>query len=395
MRIAILNSFYWPKEPGGAERSVRILAESLQNSGHQVHIICLGRNRESTELNGVCIEVMPIRNAYLPINNESQNGLNKLRWHARDSYNNSAAHDVRELLRQIRPDLLHTNNLSGFSVAIWAHARDLKIPVVHTTRDFYLMCPKTTMMKRNESCTKSCATCLPFVLPRRLASSHIDHVVGISKFILNLHKSNGYFNDVAASVIYNPFEAPPTPFRAVGKEVKIGFIGRLVPEKGVELLLDAFRQLTQQGLKAQLLIAGEGRNEYVESLKARTSDLHVIFLGKVTPDEFFPRLDLTVAPSIWSEPLGRIVIESISYGKPVVATPVGGMPELLAPGTGLVAADLGTESLVQAIQRALEMLRHDALSIYSASIAHSKNFELSAILNSYMTVYNSVAAVAK
>lgn len=395
MKIVILNSFYSPDEPGGAERSVRILAESLFHSGHDVYVICLGRNRMSSELNGVRIERFPISNSYLPIDQDSKKGLEKLFWHARDSYNLSAANALQEFFSKVKPDVLHTNNLSGFSVSVWALAKKLNIPVVHTTRDFYLMCPKTTMMNGANGCNSSCGKCLPFSLPRKMASRSVDHVVGISKFILGKHQSNGLFSGVNSSVIYNSFEAPTTPFRPLGNEIQIGFIGRLVPEKGVELLIDAFQKLSSQGLNAKLFIAGEGKSEYVESLKDRTRDLKVAFLGKVRPDDFFPMLDLTVAPSVWSEPLGRVVIESIGYGKPVVATPVGGMPELFAEGTGLVANGVDVESLVNAIQDVIQMLKNDALAVYSSAIEHAKKFELSAISDSYTSVYKSVMAVHK
>ncbi|MBK8151403.1 MAG: glycosyltransferase, partial [Acidobacteria bacterium] len=147
MKIALLNSCYYPDEPGGAERSVRILAESLVGAGHTVSVICLGKARETTEVGGVRVERIPIRNGYLPSEHGGDRGaIQRVVWHVRDTHNSAAAHDIAVLLHQFRPDVLHTNNLSGFSVSVWKAARDLGIRIMHTTRDFYLLCPRSTMM---------------------------------------------------------------------------------------------------------------------------------------------------------------------------------------------------------------------------------------------------------
>ena len=247
MKISILNSYYYPDEPGGAERSVRILAESLVGAGHEVSVICLGKERQKTEIGGVRVARIPIRNSFLPSEHGGDRGtLQRLVWHVRDTHNRAAAGDVAALLQQFRPDVLHTNNLSGFSVSVWNAARDLGIRVVHTTRDFYLLCPRSTMMRGNSVCDSPCRSCVPFVWHRRSATPKVDHLVGISQFMVDLHRRNGYFPDVPASVIYNPYDRPgeveSLPSEHAG--CVLGYLGRLAPSKGVEMLIDAFAKVT-------------------------------------------------------------------------------------------------------------------------------------------------------
>ena len=66
MNIVYINSFYAPDEIGGAEKSVRFLAETLQAQGHKTTVITLGREAESTQLNGVRIERITTPNLYFP-----------------------------------------------------------------------------------------------------------------------------------------------------------------------------------------------------------------------------------------------------------------------------------------------------------------------------------------
>jgi glycosyltransferase involved in cell wall biosynthesis len=114
------------------------------------------------------------------------------------------------------------------------------------------------------------------------------------------------------------------------------FVGRLDSEKGVEVLLEAWRQLAVAPDEAQLLLVGspvlhaDGR-AYLDQLKALAPAGTVRFLGAradvVTP---LHAADVAVVPSTWDEPFGRTVIEALATGRPVVASRVGGIPEMLS-----------------------------------------------------------------
>jgi len=391
MKIAILNTFYYPDEPGGAEKSVRILAESLLALGNEVHVICLGNSPESIKFNGVAINRMKIDNLYLPIGNSHKMWFERIAWHTIDSYNFWASNTLEKALAVIKPDVLHTNNLGGISVAAWTLAKRLGIPVVHTTRDFYLMCPQTTMLKGDISCKNVCAGCLPFSIPRKIVSKSISSVIGISKFILDRHISQGYFSDVRSSVIYNPFNARDSTYTSHGREVQLGFIGRLVPAKGIELLIDAFRIVLLSGVRARLLIAGVGLPEYENSLRQTAATMPIDFLGHVEPDSFFPSIDLTVVPSIWQEPLGRVAIESIAFGRPVVVTPVGGLPELINRQYGAIASEVTADSLAEEIKNMISRVANEGQEIYHAAIAAATKFLPLEIAKQYNVVYKAAS----
>ncbi|AFZ33236.1 glycosyl transferase group 1 [Gloeocapsa sp. PCC 7428] len=122
----------------------------------------------------------------------------------------------------------------------------------------------------------------------------------------------------------------------------VSYIGRLDKEKGIEILIKAFALLVKSGVKSKLLIAGkpvahasiEAGEEYQQSLEQLSIDLGVAsdvkFLGHVTnTTAVYQVSDVTVVPSLWSEPFGRVIIESMACGTPVVASRTGGIPEIL------------------------------------------------------------------
>lgn len=129
----------------------------------------------------------------------------------------------------------------------------------------------------------------------------------------------------------------------IPKDTKvILYVGRLNKQKGLETLISAFALLLKSGINARLLIAGkplwnlspEMGEEYRESLKQLSIELgiekHVDFLGHVlNTTSLYQMSDITVLPSLWAEPFGRVIIESMACGTPVVASRVGGIPEIL------------------------------------------------------------------
>lgn len=394
LHIVMINSYYHPNEPGGAERSVRSLAEALVGLGHQVTVIALGEQRKSYLLHGVEVEQLPIRNRYLPLGRGHDGGVGKLRWHARDSYNAAAGRDIEQLLQRLKPDVVHSHNLGGFSVAAWAAVKRLGLPLVHTTRDFYLLCPKTTMQGRGGcSCSSPCMACLPFAWPRLRASRLVDHVVGISEFILRRHRDNHYFPNADHSVIYNSYDPPAVEFRAPGEVIRLGYIGRLAPAKGVDMLIDALAQLVVNGVRVELLIAGEGDDAYVAQLHAKSASLPIRFVGHQQPAAFFKEIDIAVVPSIWNEPLGRVVIEAMANGKPVVATPVGGIPELLQDGGGVLASDCSASAFTSAVIAILGA-GHEALAeLANSALVSSRKYSSLRVSDSYIKAYQQAVSL--
>ena len=129
---------------------------------------------------------------------------------------------------------------------------------------------------------------------------------------------------------------PATLVPAVaGQPLRIGFVGRLAPTKGLESLIDALLGLGRRDWT--LAIAGRGEQHYEAALKRRYESAQVRFLGFVDPGELYAGIDVLAVPSLWEEPLATVILEAYSYGVPVLAARRGGLPELVEhEKTGLV-----------------------------------------------------------
>ncbi|HJV46416.1 MAG TPA: glycosyltransferase family 4 protein [Bacillota bacterium] len=118
------------------------------------------------------------------------------------------------------------------------------------------------------------------------------------------------------------------------------FVGRLLKEKGLHLLLDVLPKLTEEFPRLKLIITGSpvyGRNihtPYVKFLKQKTNWLknQVLFTNFIKPQHIpyiYQLADIVVIPSLWEEPFGRVNLEAMASTKPIVASDRGGIPELV------------------------------------------------------------------
>ena len=330
MKILILNEFYYPYQRGGAEVSTQLLAEELVNLGHQV-IVCCSFSENKIEIhNGVKIYYMKVNPIYWGGNSTSPGILKKTLWHIVDLCNPFIVKPFLKILKEEKPDILHTSNLSHFSALIWYLSKIKKIPVCHTIRDYYLLCHKCTMFKNGRNCSKRCFPCKATSFSKRFFSKHVNGVIGISQFILDRHTSFSFFPKAKnKAVIFNPIKNIPINTEHTIHHT-IGFIGKIHPSKGIEILIKAFVQSNLENY--QLLVAGSGDNTYIEHLKQLAGNSKVVFLGKQVASEFYNKIDLLIVPSLWNEPFGRTVAEAQSAGVPVIASNKGGIPEILASG---------------------------------------------------------------
>jgi glycosyltransferase involved in cell wall biosynthesis len=169
---------------------------------------------------------------------------------------------------------------------------------------------------------------------RRHASNLVDAVVPISSYLREVHMRQVYFKDVPSTTIYNIAETSALVRQESHPVMKhiltFGFIGSIVPAKGLEVILEATRRLS--ALNWRLRIAGSGLSAYVENLKQKYSDPRIEWIGFVASNEFYRSIDVTIISSLWAEPLGRTVFETFSAGKSAICAQSGGIPEIASFG---------------------------------------------------------------
>lgn len=392
MKVLIVASRYYPNILGGGEISTQILAEALGGRGHQTIVVTLSPQQryDCADLNDVRILYLPLRNIY-PIRTgaKQRSALARAVWHALDSYNPFMAASLGRILDRERPDVVNTHSLDGFSASVWRAVKDRRLPLVHTLRSHYLLCANASMYRNEQNCSKPCAVCRVYNRPRRRASALVDVVTGISRYILDIHDRHGCFRGAERMVVYNAsgVEAEPeAPVRNSNEKLRFGYIGRLHPTKGLELLLRSFLKLPKG--KGELLIAGRGTPSFEQKLK-RMSRGHpgVCWIGFVPPAELLEQVDILVVPSVWREPGGRVVLESMAHHVPVIGSRRGGIPEQMGEGTGWVFDPDEAGSLTRAMLQAIKSNGELPVMRKRAS-ERARQFSSETMLNGYLRAYS-------
>jgi len=161
-----------------------------------------------------------------------------------------------------------------------------------------------------------------------------------------------------AAVLPNWTENPTVeaPTAAGRPPERIGFLGRLAPEKGVVTLANAIGLLLAKGADVRAVMAGDFR--FVASRRRREVEAaldglngHVERLGWISRDVLLESIDVLVVPSIWEEPFGLVAAEAMAAGVPLVVSDAGALPEVVGSGYPWVFRRGDAGSLATVLQR--------------------------------------------
>ncbi|MGF1635727.1 MAG: glycosyltransferase family 4 protein [Cyclobacteriaceae bacterium] len=352
MKILYLNALYAPMIKGGAEISLKLIVEGMQARGYEVVLLSMTPNKGLTSeyVDGVKVYRAELKNAYWPFTNEKASKLKRMVWHFRDRNNTAMRSYLREVLLAEKPDVVSCHNLVGWSVAVWDEIKSQRIPIVQVLHDMYLLCPNSEMYKSDTDCNEICLSCKLLRSAHQKKSQNVNAVVGISKSILNRFEKHGYFSGVQKHVILNTRSIPDpgsTRKRKAGTKLRIGYFGTLLKKKGIEWLIQSFRQLQ---IDATLIIGGVGQKDYESELRDLAKGSRIEFIGHTNPADFYPQIDVLVVPSLWQEPLGMVAIEALGNHIPVIANQIGGLQETVQENVnGLFCTDQKPESLTKAL----------------------------------------------
>ncbi len=356
MKVLLTSSLYptpqTPKVVGGAEIFARRFAEGLVECGDEVEVVraATSEDRRPESHNGIDIHTAAVQNVYLPFNEPRNVALRSI-WHGVEDWQIFAP-TIAERIRAFKPDVIHSNNLSGLTTAIWRVAAQLGVPVLHTIHDYYLTCPRCSRFTHGKSCEHTCTSCSLLSYHRRRATHWLSAVVGVSQRVLSIHTDLGMFTDTPIrTVIHNASTAPPSAphLRPLcTDEVTFGFIGRLTEEKGIENLMRALATLPRERFKT--MIAGRVSDSEQQRLRAIAPNARVEFMGFVSPDDFYKAVDVVIAPSIWHDPGPLVVADAKAAGRPLLGTRFGGMPEAIEDGITGWLTDADPSSLATSMR---------------------------------------------
>lgn len=255
------------------------------------------------------------------------------------------------LLKNLRPSLVHTHLIHGDIYGICA-ARLAGVEHVVSTRH-------NDDSFRTNPVIKALNACL---------HKKVSRVITISQWIAHfVNKVEGVPAEKIMPIYYGLDEIKPLgPDRAIrdelgfsSREIVLGIIARLVEQKGHYYLIEAFSKAFEENPNLRLLIVGDGELKAAlqNQVHKKKLDRFIRFTGyRNDVTDVLAALDIFVHPSLW-EGFGLSILEAMAMGKPVIATSVSAIPELVEHGvTGILVPPKESESLAWAIAR----LSHDA-----------------------------------
>ncbi|MCQ4314703.1 glycosyltransferase [Stutzerimonas zhaodongensis] len=393
MKVLLLHSLYAPHIGGGAEIVVRQLAEGLQARGCEVVVLATGPRAglNPEHLDGLLVYRAGLSNFYWHFTQAKPNRLLRLGWHLRDRYNRSMRQHVRDVIAHEEPHIVLCNNLTGWSISAWDEISAAGLPIVQVLHDLYLLCPKDTMFNNGRSCERQCGMCAAFRRPHAAASAQVAAVIGVSRFVLERITAEGYFAQASQHVVHNCID-PRASISALPRPhhsglLRFGYIGTLSENKGLSWLIEQFQALS---INATLEIAGRGKLDYEAEIKGRADPSKVRFVGYQPSERFMQGIDVLVIPSIWAEPFGLVAVEGCAQHLPIIATNMGGLPEIIQDNlNGLLCTPADPDSLGRAMLKLYldSDLRQRLSEQARSSVAAFLNTER--MLDQYQTILSS------
>ena len=314
---------------GGAELQMLSLRQGLRDLGHDVRLF--------SSL------ATPVTDSQL-LADYSCFGTNTLLQVLSQTINPNAYLKLRQILREFQPDVVHIRMFMWqMSPAILSLLKN--IPCIYQTAVYKAICPAGTKVLPNGSdCHNSPGTaclsngCLTpqswavLMVQHKLWSywrSAFDVVVALSRGMKTKLEDAGIR---PVEVVYNGVPVKETlPMSDIPTVV---YAGRLVPEKGVDILLKAFAKAREKVPESKLIIAGDGAEK--NNLQALSHNLGIAeavtwlgYLPQPQMEQRFAGAWVQAVPSQWAEPFGNVTTEAMMRGTAVIASAVGAQPEIV------------------------------------------------------------------
>jgi glycosyltransferase involved in cell wall biosynthesis len=387
VKILFATHFFPPGHLGGTESYTLGLAQALRRMGHETYVVCaenfgVGASWSPRHVDTV-YDGIPVRRLSWNWEQAPDPFV--------DYYRNApVAEHVGAYLRELRPDVVHITSCYTLGAGIIGAAREAGIPIVATLTDFWFICPRTTLQRGDGTLCDGprsavdCQRCqavktrvyraLTTVLPADQVAAGLLAVSRVPS-IARLRGFRGYVGDAEKRVVYlrgelarvdrvlapsrflwdmfvrNGFPADRidvSPYgygidvawlqqlreRPSGGPIRIGYIGQIDHIKGVDVLVKAFLR-AELGDRAELRIHGDmsKRPAFAADLERLAAGSPAVQFGgpfdRAAIADVMSELDLIVVPSVWYENAPVTISEAFAARRPVVATNLGGMSDLV------------------------------------------------------------------
>jgi len=408
MKICLVTNLYEPYSTGGADIYVKWIAEALQKRGHKVFVVTTCPPRDSflkikkEKIAGVPVYRFFPLNIYWGYLAQRKPLILKPFWHTVELLNPHVYLAFRRIVNKERPDIVHINNMGGFSNAIFWASRGNGRKLIYTLHDYLSVCPKSVLLRNNfDHCSGPRFLCQIYQMIKKWnLKKTVDVCIAPSHFVLEMHRKYGMFGNDNCVVLRHGVEISNAAIEKAArkrekyqknKSVNVLYLGRVDVHKGLPVLTEAIKNADRSDLNFH--IAGSG--DYLEQMQRELRHYNnITFHGWVTgahKENLFYQCDLSVLPSICYEVAGLVILEAYKYGLPVIGSNIGGIPEMIKQGETGFLFEPGDEKELVALLRNLskEQLRHMEVACQQAAMDHSMEHHLERLMEVYQSLGGS------
>lgn len=343
MRILQINKFHYIE--GGTERYYWELSNLLKKKGHEVAFFSMHDQRNfPTKWSKYFVDFLSFRDV---------NYKDSIKIASRMIYSLEAKKRINQLLNQFHPNVVHIHNIyNHISPSILPEIKRRNIPIIQTVHDYHMLAPNRHLFHNGKICeitkkdqyfraifhkciknsyTASLLTVFTMYIHKILGlyTKYIDYYITPSNFLKKLMISYNYNpkNIIVLPYLTNFIKRSLSHTNSNNKYIL--YFGRLSSEKGLKFLIEVMRKIPY----ISLYIVGEGPELSVIQNKIREYNLKNIkllgYLSGSRLERVIASSCFTITPSIWYENYPNSILESFAYGKPIIASDIGGIPELV------------------------------------------------------------------
>lgn len=343
MKIALANNLYYPYNRGGAETVIRKMITDLKSQGHDIFLITTKPRGESQPKDSQKeTEKTNLRTYYLDssyYNLAAWPNTLKIFWHFTNIFSFKKTRAIKKILNIEKPNLIITHNLMGLGFLLPRTIKKLNIRHEHYLHDIQLLYPSGLMIIGQEKIIDGLSAKIYQFFTRAFFASP-SKVVSPSNWLLNQHRQRGFFKDSEIEIknLITKTQAPL--ITRVGPAKNFLFVGQIEEHKGILFLLKTFLGALEIKPELKLTVVGDGAL-INEAKEIATNSSQIEFRGhldNLAINTLMKENDYLIIPSLCYENAPMTIYEAKAAGLAVIASNLGGIPEIVSSNDKLFKA---------------------------------------------------------
>jgi glycosyltransferase involved in cell wall biosynthesis len=343
MKIGIMHNLYGQYSHGGAETVAERMINDLRATGEEVFLITTKPPKAAIPAAGDTpkdLKIYYLNSVFYNLDKIPIAG--RLFWHVNNVFSFKKSRKIKKILTEEKPDLVITHNLMGLGFLTPLAIKKLKIKHYHFLHDIQLIHPSGLMIYGQENKINGSGAQAYQALTRALFASPAK-IISPSRWLLNMHIERGFFKD--SEIEIKPLDLKFTPAAATNNEktaaseqanglIRFLFLGQIEKQKGIFLLVEAFKKISDA--KARLTIIFRNTAGQSAALKKIIGDdKRIEVLGPLAfleANKIMAACDCLIVPSLCYENSPSVIYGAHANGLKIIASDIGGIPEIMAPG---------------------------------------------------------------